>query len=351
MANLQEKYRGTLIGCAVGDTIGMPIEIWSRERIHKYVGRVEEPLDPLEIIPKDSEGQPLKQDEFGKFFEFTRKFDKGAITDDTILTLAIAESIIECQGVNLDDIAKKHLEAYHQYMDKGGFGGTTIAAFKRLEQGFPWYEAAINEGAGNGPAMKMSPIGLWANALYRNDEDEAALMIGKITHKDIRSLASGCIQSSLVTSILFCEDLQRLGLLGFYDLLEIYSETESYVSNETNLPLPEPKESLKNRIEWILNHHDATSEEAYQFLGNGGFVNESYPFALFMFQKYWDDPVEGLLEAVNFGGDSDTVGAMYGALAGAKNGMIWPEKWVNTLIEKDRIIAAADGLYNLRENP
>ena len=143
MEKLQEKYRGTLIGCAIGDTIGMPIEIWSRERIHKYVGRVEEPLDPIEIIPRDAEGKPLEKDEFGKFFKFTREFDKGAITDDTILTLAIAESIIDCQGIDFNDIAKKHLEAYHQYKDKGGFGGTTISAFKRLELGFPYTGAAI----------------------------------------------------------------------------------------------------------------------------------------------------------------------------------------------------------------
>ena len=345
---MREKYRGTLIGCALGDTIGMPIEIWSRERIRKYVGRVEEPLDPIEIIPKDAEGQPLKQDEFGKFFEFTRHFEKGAITDDTILTLAIAESIIDCQVINLDDIAKKHLEAFHKYKDKGGFGGTTVAAFRRLELGFPWYEAAISDGAGNGPAMKMSPIGLWTHATNNEQGLQAASMIGKITHKDIRSVTSGVIQAYLVDTLLRYEYLDKS---NFFLSLGLASYMEEDVNQETGLALLKPDENLYSRIKWVIQNYDASSEDAYRLLGNGGFVNESYPFALFMFQKYWDDPIEGLLEAVNFGGDSDTVGAMYGALAGAKNGMIWPENWVNTLIEKDRIINAADGLYNLRRYP
>lgn len=77
---------------------------------------------------------------------------------------------------------------------------------------------------------------------------------------------------------------------------------------------------------------------------------DAYPFTIFMFQKYWDDPVKGIIETVNFGGDCDTTGAIFGALAGARHGMVFPKEWVDVLKNKDRLQKAAEGIYALRKN-
>ena len=82
-------------------------------------------------------------------------------------------------------------------------------------------------------------------------------------------------------------------------------------------------------MRWIIENKDGAVESAYQHLGNTSSVYRSYPFTLFMFQKYWDQPLEGLLETINYGGDCDTTGAMFGALAGAKHGNIFPKHWLN----------------------
>ena len=69
-----------------------------------------------------------------------------------------------------------------------------------------------------------------------------------------------------------------------------------------------------------------------------------------MFQKYWNNPIEGLIETVNWGGDADTTGAIYGALCGAKHGMIFPEKWIKETKNLEPLIKAAEGIYDLGKN-
>ena len=103
-------------------------------------------------------------------------------------------------------------------------------------------------------------------------------------------------------------------------------------------------------MEWIASHKNAEDAEAHQVLGSSSIVFQSHPFALFMFQKYWNEPVEGLIETVNYGGDCDTTGAMYGVLAGAKNGMIFPLHWLNELQNRDKIIKLGKNLYELLKN-
>src|SRR3989344_1706469 len=105
-----EKYKGVLLGCAVGDTLGMAVEGWKKEQIKKYVGSAREPMAP--VIIKNEDGSEKTEDEHGKLKYWTRDLKKGEWTDDTILTMAIAESIAEKNALDLEDNAKKHIIAY-----------------------------------------------------------------------------------------------------------------------------------------------------------------------------------------------------------------------------------------------
>jgi len=75
---------------------------------------------------------------------------------------------------------------------------------------------------------------------------------------------------------------------------------------------------------------------------------ESYPFAIFMLQKYWENPLEGLIETVNFGGDCDTTGAIYGALSGAKNGLCFPDEWLKLVPSLELMVEDADMIHGLK---
>lgn len=340
----QERYTATLLGCAVGDALGMPVEGMKHQQIKKYVGRVKKFIDPVIVYDKD--GKELTKDEFGKLKSYTRDFKKGEYTDDTILTLALAESLIAMEGFDLDDIARRQVAEYTQRIRAdgsvfGGFGQTTIDGFKNILAGKYPSESGVIGGPGNAPAMKMSPLGLYMDATGKYEEGlQFAEAVGRITHLDPRSVASGVVQAHAVHSLL--QDVSRNEFVQ--SLVDVCKRHEKALTKE--FPLHD-KGNLTSRLEWIAKNKDAPDPEAHKVLGSSSLVFQSYPFALFMFQKYWNDPVEGLIETVNYGGDCDTTGAMYGALAGAKNGMIFPQEWIDVLQNRDKIIKVGQKLYEM----
>lgn len=348
--DLMDRYRAVLLGCARGDALGMPVEGWKREQIKKYApnGKITDFIDP--IIVRNEKGWRVRRDEYGKLKCWTRDFKAGEWTDDTILTMAIAESIASSGKMDLKDIAKRQLREYQIRKLPGGkvfggFGGTTRIAFKRQEHGVSFYNSGVIGGPGNGPAMKMHPLGMWMHATGDVSFGlECAKIIGKMTHLDPRSITSGEVQAVAIYSLL--NDCSR----------EEFLETIRETSRTHEKPLDErftwhKSGSLLKRIEWIYDNRDKSPDEAFSVLGASSAVYQSHPFALFMFQRFWESPLEGLIETVNFGGDCDTTGAIYGALAGARNGTkIFPESWKKGWSDIDRLYNVADGIYNIRDD-
>lgn len=328
--NLKEKYIATLIGCAIGDALGMSVECFSKEQIKKSVGKVTGFIEPLSYLTKD-----LK---------------KGEYTDDTILTLAIAESIAEKKCLDFNHIIKKQIDAYEECKlpdgrTKGGFGGSTIKAFEKIKSGISPLESGVEPGLGNGVCMKISPIGIYMDTDQESNYKilETIRLIGESTHKDERAIATGIAQADAIFNLL----QNNLTKEEFIDYLICSSETYEQPFNKKFLP---EKGTLLDRLKWVQENKNTTEEKAYEKLGNACPAIESYPFTIFMFQKYWNKPLEGLIETVNWGGDCDTTGAMYGALAGAKNGMIFPEKWLSSLQNRRRLEQVAEKIYNLKKN-
>ncbi|MBI5398577.1 ADP-ribosylglycohydrolase family protein [Candidatus Woesearchaeota archaeon] len=340
-----EHYLATLIGCAVGDALGMPVEGWKREQILKYVGRIDDMIDP--VIVRDSVGNKVTEDEFGKLRYWTEDFRKGEYTDDTILALALAESIATVRGLDLNDVAVRQLETYtsRRRTDgsvKGGFGGTTMLAFKNLETGVSPLESGVIGGPGNGPAMKMAPLGMYMHATGKYDEGlRFAELVGRITHRDPRSVASGVVQAHAVYAA-----LQGLACSTFVDsVVNVCCRFENPLTTRFTAW---KQGGLRRRLEWIKYNRNVDPQVAHEHLGSSSNVYQSYPFALFMFQKYWDDPINGLIETVNYGGDCDTTGAMFGALAGARHGMVFPARWESKLQGLEPLVRAAKQISSLR---
>ncbi len=340
----RDKYRAVLLGCAVGDTLGMPVEGWKREQILKYAGRIETPIDP--VVLRDSEGNLITEDEYGKLKYWTKDFKKGEFTDDTILTLALAESLADKKEFDLWDIARRQVAEYEERLRPdgsvfGGFGGSTIKAFENFrKEGIP-YTSGVLFGAGNGPAMKMHPLGMFMHATqnYMGGLEQAGL-VGKITHLDPRSVVSGVIQASAIYRLLNGANKEEF-------LEDIFCVSKIWEENWKPKAGKDPQIDMAQRIRWISDNKDKSCEEAFNELGNSSLVYKSYPFALFMFQKFWDEPQKGLLETVNYGGDCDTTGAIFGALAGARHGMFFRESWLDDLKDKMKIVNLADRIYDL----
>src|SRR5579885_509732 len=153
----------TLVGCAIGDALGNPFEM-------------KPAASPL---LKEWDGQ-FKAG--GTFW----KGEAGQYTDDTLMSIALATSLIECSGFNPEDVGQKYL-AWMESGNTRGIGGTTAKALTRLKFGATITESGVthNENgtpaSGNGTAMRASPIGLY----YRKDLNkllEVAMADAAITH-------------------------------------------------------------------------------------------------------------------------------------------------------------------------
>jgi ADP-ribosyl-[dinitrogen reductase] hydrolase len=343
---MKERYRATLIGCALGDSLGMAVEGWKKEQIQKYVGRIEDLIDP--VVIKNSDDTLKTQDEFGKLKSWTKNLKKGEYTDDTLLTLAIAGSIAQKGTLDFDDITQKQIETYNSCIQpdgsvKGAYGKTTMDAFERIKLGISPNESGLLPGLGTGPCMKVSPISLYWHANGNFDESlDIARKIGYSTHLDERSVTAGIMQVSAIYVLL--NNWSKKDFLNNLTLTGLGMEKELRPGS-----VLKDKGNLTSKLIWICKNQDMPDHLAHDYLGSSSLAIEAYPFTLFMFQKYWDKPLEGLIETVNYGGDCDTTGAMYGALAGAKNGMIFPEKWLNQLQNKEKIIDLADQIYSLKK--
>src|SRR5512136_344411 len=148
---LQDKFRGAIFGCFLGDAFGSGFEGMNPQRAMFH----------MSVLSK----------------KFTRSY-----TDDTDMTLALAESIIQCGEIDPEDIAKRF--SLHCDLSRGYAVGA-IKVVQALRAGLKWHQVARivfeNGSFGNGAAMRVSPVGLF----YHQDLDsleDAALKQASITH-------------------------------------------------------------------------------------------------------------------------------------------------------------------------
>ncbi len=272
------KVRGTLYGVAIGDALGAP-----NEGRRPGPGRVEK------LLPHS--GLPA-----------------GTVTDDTALTLALAETLLDRGGLDLTVLACR-------FVDRGwcmvGGGRATREALARLAEGTPWW-AAGTPSAGNGAAMRAAPLGL-----FLEDPAEvrrAALLQSLPTHRD-RSAAAGAMVNALLVGALARGAAPDPGRLLPW-LREAISGFEV------------PLESRLRRG-WRTTLADALAElpaylgdpaRAFRRFGLGAFVLETLPSALALFFAHPDEPEAALSTAAGAGFDADTLASLVGGWLGAHLG-------------------------------
>lgn len=295
--SLVDRYRGCLLGLAVGDALGGPVEFMTAGAIRGTHGRLREMIGGgwLHLAP-------------------------GEVTDDTQLTLVIARSIARLGRVDPADIAAGFVDWYRGRPKD--VGNTTAASIRHLIDGASWREAGRMThggdgglGAGNGSLMRTAPLAL---ACRRDPAslDRAGREVSAITHA-----------SPLATESCVAFDRALVAVLeGVSDPLVAaaaveHDEVRAVVSAIPGLERPDVR--------------------------SGGFVLETLQAALWSFARH-DDFEETVVEAVNLGGDTDTTGAVAGALAGARYGVdAIPRRWLAVLQGSEELAALADRLLEV----
>jgi ADP-ribosylglycohydrolase len=316
---LRDRYRACLLGGAIGDALGRPVEGRRRHRI------LDEYPDGLRdfVTWRGWSGGPI-----------------GTITDDTQLTIVIAEWL--CRDLPRGSELAKAILAWGEI--GRGIGSATGQALQRLDLGEPWWRAGT-ASAGNGGAMRAAPYGLRHAGQVEEIRTWAALGTTP-THADISAVASAIVQAVAVS-----ECLAQTWPLDPADLLE------RLVAVIEDLDLPAlahrgtgVRRTLVQRIEEVHDLLGAAPERVFDHFYNGAFVLETTPVVLWLLLDRGEDPEEALVTAVMGGGDADTNAAILGNLLGALHGTdAFPIRWTgDELEEREHLIELADRLYDVR---
>ena len=269
-----DKIKGALYGVAIGDALGGPLEFMSAEEIQKRYGRVTEMIGGgwMNLKP-------------------------GETTDDTAMMLAVAEGIVEAPEDPVPVIGRNFIEWYNS--NPKDIGATCagairramdIASWSKMPEKKDWMRASTmtdqvmhGRTAGNGALMRTIYPGLF----YKPGKDEImkhTAEIAQMTHWSAES-TNACVQYVQETFMLL---MDYDGKVGMFD----------------------EKKNMHQPTGYVIDSYIVASEAVEQ-------------------TRTFED---ALVEAVNHGGDADTIGAIAGGMAGAKYGYSRiPNRWLAAL--------------------
>lgn len=324
-ATTRSRVRGAILGTAIGDALGMPVEGLKPETIRRLHGRI----------------RSFKAPKKGSWATKAHNLRRGQWTDDTQLMLAIGESITEKGHIDYDDIARRHILTMKE---PRGWGGSTISGISKIKSGVSWWNSAKPDGAGNGTPMKIAPIGVLLGLRKISDFDAttAVVNISRMTHGDPRPAVAGIIQARAIA----------VGIReGWYGVVRYLSMSISEAASlEATLGRGRSGPQISEQLQKALGDPDvSTLDQVREVVGAKCFVGESYPFTLGGICRHgWEGAEKCLVEIINQGGDADTTGAMAGALMGAACGLSsFPMRWRRGLEEYKRLMLLADTLTDM----
>ena len=330
-----DKFLGCVLGVATGDALGMPFETLSAKDIRRKVGRVDRYYSP---------------NINSRLWASTRRLHEGCWTDDTQLTLATMEALIENGGeFDMDAVAKNHIDAYVS-KNRRGWGRSTRNACKRLSVGISWRESGEPNGAGNGIVMKIAPLGLWHNAVGSVD-DFTGLCIdfGRMTHLDPAAVTAGVVHAHAV-SILAGESFDAWSFLSWISTLqEIASLSESKLLQSEGPRISEKLSLVRALyVGGDLIHETPESLAAYFDGGTKAAFSayNSLGLSYVIFARSHSS-FDAVFDAIAAGGDTDSNASIVGSLVGTLHGVsVIPQEFIAGLERSEWIKERIEEFFN-----
>lgn len=222
---------------------------------------------------------------------------RPALSDDTQLTLATCQSIIELGRVHPENVASHFLRWFLAGRVRG-MGSSTLKAMRDLAVGTHWALAGARGefAAGNGAAMRIAPL---------------AFLLNPATSQDRTLIRDVC-------RITHHSDEAYVGALAV--ILAIHSVFSGAWSQDRNFLAITvdslPDSAVRDRIEELLPLRLPASDIANRF-GATGYVVDTVPLALYCAQSIALEPLLTVLaQTISIGGDTDTIASIVGQLAG-----------------------------------
>jgi ADP-ribosyl-[dinitrogen reductase] hydrolase len=316
-----DRLTGMLMGCAIGDALGMPVEGLDNEQTMRAIRRLGGIRDFL--APQ------------GHVLRSLRKLRPGCWTDDTQLTMAISRSLIEQHGnLDYDSIARAHVHAF-ETLELRGWESTTKQACRRLAQGTERARSGKLGGAGNSVAMKIAPVAAWSY-LRGESRDELlrhCLQIGIMTHHDPRSIVGAYLVALLVRDALASQRKWDPAAERYEELIAEAAWAEEQLAHR----IGSSDDPISQHLSELHDALDVDSVELAEFCnGADSYVCHSIPYCIALLcGRAWEFE-DGVIAAVNGGGDTDTNGAIVGSVLGAAYGFKkLPRRFVDKVEEPE----------------
>ena len=294
----EDRILGSLLGLAVGDALGTTVEFQARDSF-----------------------PPVTDMVGGGVFSLA----PGQWTDDTSMALCIAASLVETGTYDPRDQLARFVRWYRDgYLSSTGrcfdIGNQTLTALREFEvTGEPYRTTVDGMSAGNGSLMRLAPV-----AMAFCDDPEAARRFcadsSRITHPAVE-----CVEACGAYGRLIAAAIQGA---SHAELYAVAADLAEQVTSPELATILSGSYQVKERAE----------------ISSSGYVLHSMEAALWALART-DTFLDGVLLAVNLGDDADTVGAIYGQLAGALYGRSGiPESWLARLHDARMIEDLAAGI-------
>ena len=336
---LKNRIRGSIVGGAIGDALGYPVEFMSHKDIMYHYGQ-------------DGITHLVKEPYVGK----------AIISDDTQMTLFTALGILngassQCDLV--DSVTNAYIEWYYTQQPQAAMhsyqcfiaampefrawrapGATCISALDDIAKG----RVVVNNSKGCGGVMRIAPLPLYALSHEQCDASLVAKLaadITEITHKHPLAYIPAAFLSHLIYSLAGDEYPTRHKFLSHIgEAMAVVRKLFAACSNEID--------TFRSMVGLAVDlaDTDMSDYDAIHSLGEGWVAEEAVAIAIYCVCKYFDNFEAALIAAVNHNGDSDSTGAITGNILGAAIGYdAIPNQYKEDIELHDVILKIADGIY------
>ena len=298
---------GALAGLALGDALGMPTQAMSPEQIRAVYGTITGLVDGDASQPY-APGMPA-----------------GSVTDDTEQALLIASLLVRGRGTSSGRVALDAGEFAHALLawedsmiERGSLdllGPSTKAALERVRAG---EDPLTVGGAGttNGAAMRVTPIGIAMPTADPQAFADAVWSSCQVTHATRQGFQSAALVAAAVSMGI---DAPRSPSLDLRSLLwKALTYVDSLPERGAWTPDPDVVAATRRAMQLVANPASSSLECLVEQVGTSVASAQAIPMAFALLAR--DPSPQALLDAANIGGDTDTIGAIAGAILGAALG-------------------------------
>ena len=298
---------GALAGLALGDALGMPTQAMSPEQIRAVYGTITGLVDADASQPY-APGMPA-----------------GSVTDDTEQALLVASLLVRGRGTSSGRVALDAGEFAHALLawedsmiERGSLdllGPSTKAALERVRAG---EDPLTVGGAGttNGAAMRVTPIGISMSTADPEAFADAVWSSCQVTHATRQGFQSAALVAAAVSMGI---DAARSTTPDLRSLLwKAVTYVDSLPERGAWTPDPDVVAATRRAMQLVANPASSSLECLVEQVGTSVASAQAIPMAFALLARA--PSPQALLDAANIGGDTDTIGAIAGAILGAALG-------------------------------